>query len=287
MTSVEGEERAAGRRRTKSRKQKNPHGEMPLREHLTELRNRILISAVAIALGSIVGFLLYEPIFTALVAPVVEAGKGRLSAVTFDSVGAPFDIMLQVSMFIGLLVSSPVWLYQIWAFVMPGLKKNEKRYALGFLGAAIPLFLAGVGLGWLVMPQAVQFFIQFSPANMPNLIPAQSYIPFVLRLFLAFGASLVLPVFLVGLNMIGVLPGRTIVQHWRITVFGVALVAALAAPGSDAVSMFYLAVPLVLLFGASIVLCLLNDRRRARRAVHREQDVEAEIAAGPRSLDEI
>lgn len=287
MTPVEEEARASTRRRKKERTPKSPTGEMPLREHLTELRNRLLISGVAIALGAIAGFLVYEPVFKAMTAPVSNASGERLTAINFDSVASPFDIMLQIVFFLGAIISSPVWLYQAWAFVVPGLKRNEKRYALGFLGASIPLFLAGIALGWMVMPQAVQFFFAFAPDTSAQLIPAQVYIPFVIRLLLAFGVSLILPVFLVGLNMIGILPGRTILKHWRITVFGVALIAAMAAPGSDAISMFYLAAPLVVLFGVAIGLCLLNDRRRARRAGKREQDLEAELAAGPRSLDEL
>jgi len=113
------------------------------------------------------------------------------------------------------------------------------------------------------------------------------YISFVTRLYLAFGVAMVLPVLLVGLNMLGILPGRTIVHHWRITVFVIMLIAAIAAPGADAISMFYMAIPLVVLFGVAIALCLWGDRRRDRRSGQREVDVEAELAAGPKPLDQI
>lgn len=285
MASVD--EKAPRARRGGKKPPKNPNGEMPLREHLKELRDRILKSAIAVVLGMVAGFKLYQPVFTAMIAPVVEAGQGRLTAINFDTVGSSFDIMLQVSAFIGVVIASPIWLYQAWAFVMPGLKKREKKYALGFLGASIPLFIGGLALGWLVMPQAVQFFFGLAPETTTTLIPAQTYIPFVLRLLLAFGVSLVLPVFLVGLNMLGILPAKTIIKHWRITVFVIALIAALAAPGTDAISMFYLAAPLFLLFAISILLCWMNDKRRARRNAATAKDVEAEIAAGPRSLDRI
>ncbi|GGK39106.1 twin-arginine translocase subunit TatC [Micrococcus flavus] len=285
MTTVE---ETARRRRRGSRRAKNPNGEMPLREHLAELRNRIVKSLLAVALGAVGGFFLYQPLMAALTRPVKEAADaGALAAVSFTTIASPFDMMLKVALFIGVVVSSPIWLYQAWAFVAPGLKRTEKKYAVAFLAAAVPLFLLGVALGWLVMPQAVLFFIGFTPDGFANFPDAQTYIDFLLRLFLAFGVAMLLPVVLVGLNMLGVLPAATILKHWRITVFVIALIAALAAPGGDAITMFYLAAPLFLLFGLAILLCWVNDRRRARTAAKHAVDLEAEIAAGPRPLNEI
>lgn len=275
-------------RTPKAARKGNPAGEMALKDHLKELRNRLIIAGIGLTLGAVVGFLVYQPFFSALIDPVHRlSDAGRIVTVSFSAVGQPFDIMLQVALFVGLVVSSPIWLYQIWAFVVPGLKKKEKRYAAGFIAAAVPLFLVGVGLGWLVLPEAVQFFVGLSPEGTANVISADVYIPFVLRLFLAFGVALVLPVVLVGLNMIGVLSGRQIIKHWRITVFLIALIAALAAPGSDAVTMFYLAAPLVLLFGVAIAICLVNDRRRAKRRVKAEKETKDSLRSGPKPLDEL
>jgi sec-independent protein translocase protein TatC len=279
----------AGRsRRVRVSRRKNPDGQMPLKDHLRELRNRLIIAGIGLLLGAIVGFIIYQPFFSALIDPVHRlSDEGRIVTVAFSAVGQPFDIMLQVALFVGVVISSPVWLYQLWAFVVPGLKKKEKRYALGFIAAAVPLFVLGVVLGWLVLPEAVQFFVGLSPEGTANVITADVYIPFVLRLFLAFGVALVLPVVLVGLNMLGVLPGRQILKHWRITVFVIALIAALAAPGSDAMTMFYLAIPLVLLFGVAIVICLINDRRRARRTARLEQANEDYLGTGPTPLRDL
>lgn len=261
---------------------------MPLGDHLRELRNRLIVAGVGLLLGTIVGFIVYQPFFSALIDPVRRlSDEGRIVTVSFSAVGQPFDIMLQVALFIGVVISSPIWLYQVWAFVVPGLKKKEKRYAIGFIAAAVPLFVLGVALGWLVLPEAVQFFVGLSPEGTANVITVDVYIPFVLRLFLAFGVALVLPVVLVGLNMIGVLTGRQILKHWRITVFLIALIAALAAPGTDALTMFYLGVPLVLLFGVAIVICLINDRRRSRRNARRERDNEDYLTAGPTPLQDL
>lgn len=212
-------------RTTKKRKSRkaNPDGQMSLKEHLVELRNRLLKSGFALLITTIIGFFVYNPVFNELVRPVHELSEGdRAVTVAFTAVGQPFDIMLQVALFIGIVLASPVLLYQAWAYIVPGLKKKEKRYAIGFIAAAVPLFILGVGLGWLVLPEAVQFFVGLSPESTSNLIAADVYIPFVLRLFLAFGVALVLPVLLVGLNMLGVLPGKQILKHWRITVFLIA-----------------------------------------------------------------
>ncbi|WP_313816718.1 twin-arginine translocase subunit TatC [Citricoccus sp.] len=288
MTSAPKAARPKRTKVTRASRKNNPAGEMALKDHLKELRNRLIIAGVGLTLGAIVGFIIYQPFFSALIDPVHRlSDEGRIVTVSFSAVGQPFDIMLQVALFVGLVISSPIWLYQVWAFVVPGLKKKEKRYALGFIGAAVPLFVLGVALGWLVLPEAVQFFVGLSPEGTANVISADVYIPFVLRLFLAFGFALVLPVALVGLNMIGVLPGRQIIKHWRITVFLIALIAALAAPGSDAITMFYLAMPLILLFGVAIIICLFNDKRRAKRTAKAEQDNEEYLTTGPASLDEL
>ena len=174
-------------------------------------------------------------------------------------------MMIRVSLFFGLVISAPFWLYQVWAFIMPALKQKEKRYAIAFIGAAVPLFLSGIALGYWILPQAVRMFLTFNPENTANFINANVYLTFVLNLLLAFGIAMILPVILVGLNMMGLISAKQIIKHWRITVFLIALISALAAPGSDIFTMFYLAIPLTLLFGIATFLCWLNDRRREKK----------------------
>ncbi|KAD3632798.1 twin-arginine translocase subunit TatC [Arthrobacter yangruifuii] len=256
----------------------NPEGRMALKEHLREFRNRLFKSGIAVVLGTVGGFFLYLPVFDALTKPLIDAGNsdGRFTTINFEGVATPFDQMIQVSLFIGLLVSSPVWLYQAWAFVTPGLKRKERRAALGFLSAAVPLFIGGVYLAWLILPNAVRVLTEFTPEGGSNVITASVYLAFVLRLMLAFGVAFLIPVFLVGLNLAGLLSGRTIIKYWRITVFLICLFAAMAAPGADALSMFYLAAPLLALFALAVGICLINDRRRVRRQAAREAAVEAD-----------
>lgn len=250
---------------------------MALKEHLKEARNRLFKSAIALVVGTVIGFFIYNPVLEAMSKPVrdINTLEGRSAALNFDGVGSPFDLMIQISVFLGLVIASPVWLYQLWAFITPGLKVKERRIALGFIAVAVPLFLAGIGLAWLILPSAVRVLTDFTPEGFANFITVPVYITFLLRLMLAFGIAFLLPVLLFGLNMVGILKGKQILKSWRITVFLVCLFAAMAAPGGDAMSMFYLAVPLLLLFFVAIGLCLLNDKRREKRNAEREADLEA------------
>lgn len=250
---------------------------MALLDHLRELRNRLFKSAIAVVLATVAGFMVYQPMLSALIKPIKDLNNnaGRQASLNFDGVASSFDLMIQVSVFLGVILASPVWLYQLWAFIVPGLHKKERRLALSFVAAAVPLFVGGVAMAWLVLPNAVRVLTEFTPAGGSNFISAQVYLSFVLRLLLAFGIAFLLPVVLVGLNMAGLLRGEQLIRSWRITVFLVCLFAAMAAPGADAMSMFYLATPMLVLFFAAIGLCVLNDRRRARRAEKRAAETEA------------
>ncbi|MBJ2119725.1 twin-arginine translocase subunit TatC [Arthrobacter sp. MSA 4-2] len=262
--------------RTRGRKA-NPEGRMALKEHLREARIRLFKSGLAVVAGTVVGFFIYNPVLEALAAPIQELNEreGRSAALNFDAVASPFDLLIQVSVFLGLIISSPVWLYQLWAFITPGLHAKERRISLAFIAVAVPLFLAGIYLAWLVLPNAVRVLTDFTPGGFTNIITVSVFITFILRLMLAFGIAFLLPVVLFGLNLVGLISGRQVLKAWRITVFLVCLFAAMAAPGADAVSMFYLAVPMLVLFFAAIGLCLLNDKRRARRNAAREAELNA------------
>lgn len=246
---------------------------MALREHLVEARNRLFKALIALALATVGGFFIYDEILELLINQVNEAG----GSVNFDAVMSPFDIMLKVSLFVGLVVSSPVWIYQIWAFIVPGLKKNERRLGYSFAAAAAPLFIGGLAMAYFILPYALQFFISLAPENSQMLVRIDTYLPFVFRLLLAFGLAMLVPVLMVGLNMAGALKAKTILKNWRITVFLIALVAAMAAPGGDAITMFALAGPLFVTFAAATLICWFNDRKRAKKLA--AQDIENERMA--------
>lgn len=247
---------------------------MSLKSHLKELRNRFIIAGIGVALGSVAGFFLYNWIFDALASPVLEY-TGQDTVISFNAVGQPLDILIRIALFVGIVVSSPIWLYQMWAFIMPGLKKKEKRYAISFIGASFPLFVGGIAMAYMVLPRAIEFFFSLNPEGTANFIQPDVYFTFVLHLFLACGIAMVLPVVLVGVNMLGLLSGKTLVKQWRWVVMLIALMSAIAAPGGEVITMFFIMAPLTLLFGAAIGLCLLNDRRRDKR----EQKESTELLA--------
>lgn len=262
------------------RRKRDPEGRMSLVEHLVEFRNRFIIAAIAVIIAMIGGFLLSEPVIDLLRQPITHLAQLRTgaAALNFPTVTSAFDIRLQMSLTLGIVMSSPVWLYQAWMFLMPGLKKTERRYAIGFVGAAIPLFLAGCATGWLLMPRIVEVMASFAPTEDAVFFDAKYYYTFVLNLCLAVGIAFVLPVLLVLLNFAGVLEGRTILKSWRMAVLVVALFAAMATPSADVMSMFLLMLPMIALYFIAVGIAMLNDRRRAKRRAAFDAEVEAELA---------
>jgi sec-independent protein translocase protein TatC len=245
----------------------DPEGRMPLREHLRELRKRLLRAAIAVLVGAVVGWFVYDPVFAFLIAPIRHLqAQGKDITVNFGQVGAAFDLKIKMSIWLGVIVSSPIWIYQVWAFITPGLTRKERTYALGFVSAAVPLFLAGVYLASLFVPNAVDFFTAFTPDHSSQIIQAADYLGFIMRTALAFGVSFLLPVILVALNFTGLLSGHAVLKAWRWVTVAVFTFAAVATPTPDVTSMFQLALPMLVLFAIAIGICLLNDRRRARRA---------------------
>lgn len=276
MTAVNPSESTKQPRR---RKKRDPEGRMSFVEHLVEFRNRFFIAAIAIVLGMVGGFMLSTPVFDALRVPILELAEKRTggAVINFPTITSAFDIRLQIAFTLGIVLASPVWLYQAWMFLMPGLKKTERRYALGFVGAGIPLFLAGCVVGWLLMPRIVDVMASFAPSQDAVYFDAKYYYTFVLQLCLAVGIAFVMPVLLVLLNFAGILEGKTILKGWRVAVLIVALFAAIATPSADVVSMFLLMIPMIGLYFIAVGIALLNDRRRAKKRAAFEAEIEAEL----------
>lgn len=240
---------------------------MSLGDHLRELRRRVVISILTILAGAIVGWWRYDWIFEQLAKPIKEVAAQRgtsIATLNFTNMTDSFSIAITVGLFVGVVIASPVWLYQIWAFIVPGLTRKEKRTALLFIGGAVPLFLAGCWLGYVTLPKAAHALLSFTPTDAANILPAADYLNFVLKFILAFGIAFLLPVFLVGLNAAGVLPARVMVRSWRPAVFLIFLFAAMMTPSPDPWSMIALALPMVGLYFLAIGLSFLLDRRRAR-----------------------
>ncbi len=178
---------------------------------------------------------------------------------------AAFDMRMRIAFSIGLFISAPVWLWQVWAFIMPGLTRKEIKYTVGFVVAAVPLFFAGCYLGVMIMPHVIELMWSFTPDGATHFYYAQEYYDFVFKLMIVIGVSFVLPVFLVALNLAGVMSGRAILKGWRIAIIIATVFAALATPAADVVSMLMLAGILIVLFFAAAGLSLLFDRRKRKR----------------------
>lgn len=244
---------------------------MPLREHLRELRRRILISLFAIAVGAAVGWVYYTPIFDLISQPIQDVvaratAEGRDVRLVMAGVTDAFMMQVKVAVIAGLVLASPVWIYQLWAFVTPGLHRKERRWVYVFTAISVPLFLAGVVLAYVLMPKGLQVLLGFTPQNVGNYLPVDRYLSFFLRMVIVFGIGFLTPLFIVGLNILGVLSGKRLASAWRFIIFGVFVFAAVATPTGDPITMLLLATPVLLLVGAAVVFSMLNDRRRRRNA---------------------
>ena len=249
------------------RHKRKTDGRMSLGDHLRELRRRFLVAAGAIAVGSVLGWVEYDRLFDAIMAPLRKIAEERhgLVNINFGGITQPFTVQLQVALFVGVIVASPVWLYQVWGFIVPGLTKREKRTTMAFIGAAVPLFLGGCFFATQAVPRAIEVLLGFTPQGAANLPDAALYLTFVMRFILAFGLAFLLPVFLVGLNVAHVLPARIMLKGWRIAVILIFVFAAMMTPTPDAWTMLVLALPMVGFFYAAVGISTLLDRRRARR----------------------
>ncbi len=266
---------------TTARGEKNRERRMSLGAHLIELRKRLFIAAIAIVAGAIAGWLLTELfVWDAIQQPVVNVARVQAEAyaaahpgeevpqvatIVFPTISSAFDLRLQLAITIGIVISSPVWLYQIFAFLVPGLNTRERRFTLGFFLSAIPLFLAGCAAGWFVLPNIVKLMTSFVPEGGESLLTAKEYLDFVQKLVLAIGVAFVLPVFIVLLNFAGVISAASIIKSWRIAILVIVLFTAIATPSADVVSMFMLAIPMIGLYFLAWFIAHLHDRRVERR----------------------
>lgn len=242
-------------------------GRMSFGEHLLELRKRVYISAAAIIAGMIGGWFLSDFLLTSIRQPIfdVAESQGRIATLNFDSITSAFDLRLQIALTIGIVISSPVWLFQIWAFFVPGMTRREVRFAVGFFLSAVPLFLAGCAAGWYVFPHIVQLMTSFAPQDDASIITAKAYFDFVLKLTIVVGVAFVLPVFLVLLNFAGVMSAKAILKGWRIAILLITLFTAIATPAADVLSMFLLAIPMVGLYYLAAAIAWVHDARRERK----------------------
>jgi sec-independent protein translocase protein TatC len=268
--------RMLGSRIATLHKEANPEGRMPLMDHIRELRSRVIKALLALVIGTAVGCLpwVFNPVWRFIEHPYCIANignrpdcrPGQLSGqLIVNGVFDPFTLRLEIGFFFGLIVTSPIWLYQIWAFIAPGLYSREKRWAYGFVGAAVPLFLIGSALAYLVMDRGLHFLLGLAPHGTMVLLQISTYLGYFLAMILGFGLTFELPLALVMLNYARVLTHARFRKWRRIMIFAVFVFAGMATPSPDPFTMLLLAGPCVILVEIAEVIVWSHDRAVARR----------------------
>jgi sec-independent protein translocase protein TatC len=261
--------RIVGERFVQSQRQQNPEGRMPLMDHIRELRNRVVKMALALIAGMVIGWVFFTPVWHFITRPYCNAiagcnvhELGKTLAVTGPLDG--FYLHIKVAFVAGIILSSPSWLYQLWAFIAPGLYRREKRWTYLFICTAVPLFVLGAWLSLLVMGRGLHFLIGMVPQNTVSLFTADTYIGYFMMMILGFGLCFELPLLLVMLNQIGLLPHSRFKKWRRILIFLVFVFAGIASPSPDPITMLLLGAVCVTLVEAAELVVLLNDRRKAK-----------------------
>lgn len=238
---------------------------MPLLSHLSELRKRVTIAAVAIAVAGVAGFALSDAVIAAAAEPLAHIQGPSLTSLNFTRIGEAFDLRFKIALALGIVLAAPVWLYQVWAFLVPGLTRRERRLGIAFVGTAVPLFVGGVTFGWFVVPQIVHLLAGFAPAGSTTLLTASQYFDFLLKLVVGVGLAFVSPLAIVALNAVGVLSAATIIRGWRVALILIVIFSATVTPPSDLLSMLIIALPLCALYVGAAAWTWVHDRRIARR----------------------
>ncbi len=209
--------------------------------------------------------LLQQPYFKAIEALKVSNPDANTSLVNIN-LTSPLTLALKVSALAGAIVTAPIWLYQLWAFIVPGLLAKEKKWALIFIGAATPMFAGGVAVAYFVMPKGIMVLLSFTQSGVTNLQDINAYLSFLLRAMVVFGIAFVIPLVVLMLNIVGVISAKQLSKYRTLVIFGTFIFGAIATPSTDPFSMLALAAPMSLLFLAAEVIAHILDRRKARRA---------------------
>jgi sec-independent protein translocase protein TatC len=247
-------------------------GSMTLFEHLRELRYRLVVASLAILVGTILAWFFHHQLVDVLMQPyhqAVEALKAKNpdseTLIVNTGLASPFTLALKVSALAGVVLTSPIWLWQLWSFIVPGLLAKEKKWALIFIGAATPLFLAGVAVGYIVMPKGIAVLLGFTQSGVANLQDLNQFLSFLMRMMVVFGLAFEIPLVVLLLNILGVVPAKYLAKYRTYVIFGTFVFGAVATPSTDPFSMLALALPMTVLFLAAEVIAHILDRGKARR----------------------
>jgi sec-independent protein translocase protein TatC len=262
--------------RGKPRNPVGPDGRMALSDHFREARARLIRSALLLVIAFCVAIAFYPELLELVRHPYAEAqqtlqAKGTKSEIVVRDATGGLLLQMKLCGVVALIASSPYWLYQIWAFILPGLNPKEKKYSRMFAAVAGPLFLGGVALGYYVLPKGLEVLISFVPKDTLNLVDFTTYFSFLMRMLLIFGVAMEIPLFVVLLNLAGVVSGQALGRHRPWIVIGTMVFAAVATPSTDPFSMLMLAIPMLILFAISEIIARVSDRIRGRGAHRTDQ----------------
>ena len=245
-------------------------GRMALSDHLRELRARLIKSVLLLIVAFAVALFFYDQLLQLVLEPYNSARlaldqKTQTEAYVAGATG-PLLLQLKLCAVAAVVASSPYWLYQIWAFVVPGLHSNERRWSRVFAAVAGPLFIVGVATGYYVLPKGLEVLIGFTPASLQSLVEFGEYFSFLTRMLLVFGVAFEIPLFVIMLNLAGVVSGKQIAKSRPWIIIGTFIFAAVATPSTDPFSMLMLALPMLLLFFFAEMIARVSDRARKRRS---------------------
>lgn len=244
---------------------------MALGDHLREFRGRVLRAGTVMVLVLVISLLFFDQIFDVVYGPY-DSARQRLdegtTMPTTSGAGGPLMLHLKLCGFTALVMTAPYWLYQVWAFILPGLHANERKWSRIFIAVAGPLFLVGVLLGYVTLAKGLEVLIGFTPEGLLNIVDFNDYLQFFTRTLLVFGLAFEIPVFVVMLNLAGIVSGKTLGAHRPWIIVGIFVFAAVATPSADPFTMTFMAVPMVLLFFVSEGIARWNDRRKASKAIN-------------------
>lgn len=244
---------------------------MALVDHLRELRYRVMVSVIGVIVVAVFAGIFQQQVLDVAMKPGLEAKAAYEAAnpkvvvnFTLQNVTDPFSLVIWVIVVAGLILSCPIWLYQLWAYIAPALLKHEKKIALLFIGAAVPLFLSGCAVGYFVLPKGIAVLLGFTPTGFGiyNLLEVRTFLNFELIMILVFGVSFLLPVVIVSLNLAGVVKGYQLARARKGVIFGSVVFAAVATPSTDPFSMLALAVPMSVLYFIAELICRVSDKRK-------------------------
>jgi sec-independent protein translocase protein TatC len=247
-------------------------GSMSLIDHVRELRSRLFIAALGLVIGLIVGFFIANGVFHLLAKPYCTLPSSQAIDVNGNpycdwvvlGVGDSLIVRLKVALWVGLFIGSPVWLYQLWAFVAPGLHRHERKWAYIFAGIAAPLFIGGGSLAYFMIFHSLPWIMEAGVLGAPTKLEISAYLGFVTNMILLFGCGFEFPLLLMMLNFTGVLTARKLLGWWRIVVFLCFAFAAIATPDPGPFGMTALAAAMTLLYFIAVGVAFLNDRRKGR-----------------------